>query len=149
MRALISGFVGACTLTATHQLVRNSLPDAPRLDKLGMQSLQKLLDFIGISASEEQLFNGSILGDLHLNPLYCAQVGDKKGIGTLTKGLMLGLTMGAGAVTLPEAISVDGKTTHKTPATTAMTLALYGLGGLSAALTAQVIGENRKPRKRK
>jgi hypothetical protein len=82
-------------------------------------------------------------GDLLLNTLYFSQVGDRKGFGSLAKGITLGITMGVGAVTLPDAVSLNGKTTHKTLATSAMTVALYGLGGLSAALAVQLVGKKK------
>jgi hypothetical protein len=146
LRAMASGFVGACALTVSHQLINHSRPDAPRLDKLGMQSLDKILKFAGVSLTEEQLFQGSLWGDLLLNTLYFSQVGDNKGFGAIVKGLTLGLTMGAGAVTLPGALPVDENATRKTPATMAMTIAIYGIGGLSAALAAQIIGQKKARR---
>lgn len=143
IRALMSGFAGACTLALAHQLVKQSLLEAPALDKPGMEGLRKLLGAVGVTLTREQLFKNSLAADILLNTLYFAQVGDKRGVGALVKGISLGVAMGSGAVALPDAIGLDGEATHKTVATAATTIALYGLGGLTAAMVAQIIGKSK------
>jgi hypothetical protein len=143
IRALLSGLIGACTLTATHQLLKRTRPDAPSLDKLGMQSLNKVLNMAGVHLNSDELFRQSLLGELILNTLYFSQVGENKGLETIAKGVTLGVTMGAGAVSLPAIAPVDGKTVHKNYSTALITIGLYALSGLSAALAAQAFGRNK------
>lgn len=41
LQALGSGLVGACALTLIHETARRFIPDAPRMDVLGMRAIAK------------------------------------------------------------------------------------------------------------
>jgi hypothetical protein len=54
-RALISGFVGARTLTLIHETARRVNPNAPRMDILGMRAISKSLRAMGINRQIAQV----------------------------------------------------------------------------------------------
>jgi p-aminobenzoyl-glutamate transporter AbgT len=143
LRPLINGFIGASVLTVAHQILKSQTPDAPRLDKLGMEGAAKVIDKFNLPVPKDKLYIVSMLSDLAMNTMYYSQVGNKRGFGTLSKGMTLGLTMGGGVTALPGLLGLDGDLSSKNKKTTLMTMGLYALGGLAAAAAAQVGGKKK------
>ena len=144
-RSLVNGFVGACCLTAAHQAVRLVTEDAPRMDVLGMRSLEKMLGSIGVSAPRgPALVAISVIGDLVCNTLYYSQVGSKSGFLTWSKGLSLGVAYGAAAMAAPPKLGLGSESSQKTMITKCLTVGLFGFGGLCAAAAAQVGSPQKK-----
>lgn len=54
LEALGSGLAGALALTAIHETMRHQRSDAPRMDLLGMQAIEKLLHAGSISVPNRQ-----------------------------------------------------------------------------------------------
>src|SRR5438034_754677 len=96
--ALLGGFAGAALLTATHETLRRAVPDAPRMDLLGMQALRKVLSKAGKpQPGRTELFLYTMAGDLLANTLYYS-LGGAKTRDPLARGLLLGISAGLGAV---------------------------------------------------
>lgn len=138
LRSLFNGLVGATALTVAHQLLKSKLPDAPRMDVLGMRGLEKVCTALGLETPKgEDLFKNAMIGDLVMNSLYYSQVGSNPGCATVMKGVSLGLTAGVGSASLPAMLGMGKDETQKTDRTMALTVGLYLLGGVAAAMAAQ------------
>jgi len=75
LAALGSGLAGACALTAIHETARRVLPEAPRMDVLGMRAIARA--FRAADAEEpprEQLRDLALAGDIISNSLYSTTV---------------------------------------------------------------------------
>jgi hypothetical protein len=131
-----SGVAGACALTLIHETVRRVVPDAPRMDVLGMRAIAKSMRAADAEPpAEDELHKLALAGDIVGNSLYYGLVG----LGGREKawlcGALLGLSAGVGAVLLPEPLGLGDDASARTPATKAMTIAWYLAGGLAAAAT--------------
>jgi hypothetical protein len=131
LKALGSGLVGACALTLIHETARRFIDDAPRMDVLGMRALAKAARVVDV-APPVTLHEAALVGDLVSNSVYYSLVGAGSREDALRNGALLGLAAGLGAVFLPEPLGLGRQPTERAPATQAMTVAWYLLGGLAA-----------------
>ncbi|HEX8073244.1 MAG TPA: hypothetical protein VF546_25080 [Pyrinomonadaceae bacterium] len=147
-RALGSGLAGACALTLVHEGARRVFADAPRVDLLGMRALARSYNAVGApTPAPDELFNRALVGEIVGNALYYSAVGWGARDGAWLRGALLGLAAGVGAAALPGPLGLGSDASARTPATQAMTIAWYTLGGLTAAaayefLTDAGISEN-------
>lgn len=134
LQSLGSGLAGACALTALHETARQFIPEAPRADILGMRAIKKIME----SADEEppaddELHDWALGGDVLSNTLYYSLIGLAKPENAILTGAALGLAAGVGAVALPGPMGLGTAPSSRTPATTAMTIGWYLVGGLVTA----------------
>lgn len=133
-RALGSGLVGACALTLIHESARRFLPNAPRMDVLGMRAIANTLDTVDKNPPPPgELHEMALIGDIVSNSIYYGLVGVGDKEGAWLRGSVLGLTAGVGAVLLPEPLGLGRQPDEHTPSTQLMTVAWYLAGGLAAA----------------
>lgn len=145
LRALGSGLAGACALTLIHEAARRVLPDAPRMDILGMRAMARSYRAVGAPTPDpDELFNRTLVGDIAGNALYYSLVGAGGRDGAWLRGAALGLAAGVGAVALPGPLGLGDDASARTPATQAMTVAWYALGGLAAAATYACLTDERE-----
>lgn len=139
-RAVISGVVGAGCLTMLHEVARQFVPRAPRVDVLGMRAIARSFEATGHARpSRSQLYWLALLGDFVSNSLYYSLIasGDRRGL--WRRGMILGGAAGLGAAVLPRPLGLGRQPNQQFPTTHLMTIAWYLLGGLAAAATAQVL----------
>ncbi|MCB2378784.1 hypothetical protein LGH70_14380 [Hymenobacter sp. BT635] len=142
-QALGSGLAGALVLTAIHETARRLLPDAPRMDVLGMRGLRKLLGKAHApQPAPDTLFNLTMAGDILSNGLYYSLVG--RGKEAWRRGTLLGLAAGVGGVVLPGPLGLGEAPSNRTRQTQLMTVAWYLLGGLAAAGASRAWSRARK-----
>ena len=135
-RAILSGFIGACTLTLIHETARRIVPNAPRMDILGMRAIEKSLRTVGFQTPENQrLHTAALVGDLLANSLYYSLVGVGREESVLLRGAGLGLASGLGGVLLPEPLGLGGEPSGRSTSTKVMTVGWYLAGAFAAALT--------------
>lgn len=131
--SLVGGLAGAAALTVTHEVLRHTVPNAPRMDLLGERSLNKILKTVGVRPLRGMpLFEATMAGDLLSNAATYALVGC--GPKAPVKGAVLGALLGLGAVFLPGPLGLGRAPSRRTHATEVMTIGLYTLGGLVAGL---------------
>lgn len=136
--ALFSGLAGASALTLLHQTIRQVSPDAPRMDVLGMRAIAKGFRQAGEELPpRQQLYRGAMAGDLVGNSLYYSFVGT--GPGALSRGALLGLTAGIGAVVLPGPLGLGTRPSGRSARTAAMALGIYLVGGLVAGAVSRAL----------
>jgi hypothetical protein len=143
LRPLGNGLIGAGILTLAHLFLKHIAANPPKMDVLGKHGMEKLLGTAGISITQDQLFNVTLIGDFLTNTIYFSQVRDKTGLLALARGFTCGCIAGAGAVALSAKSGMDGDVSHKTMRTTVVTISLYGLAGLASALAAQFHGKSK------
>jgi hypothetical protein len=132
--ALEGGVAGAAALTLIHETVKKAVPNAPRIDLLGMNALSKGLKVIGAKTpAERKLYGLALTGDLLSNTVFYSFAGIGKKENALLRGSMLGLAAGLGAVLLPKPMGLNENATNKTIQTKIITVGLYVVGGLVAA----------------
>ena len=140
LSALGSGLAGACALTALHETTRRTIPDAPRMDVLGMRAIRGLMRCCGQKPpSGDALHELALGGDVVSNTLYYSLVGTGNADTAPARGLMLGIAAGVGAVVLPGPLGLGTGPSSRTFATQAMTVGMYALGGLAAGWAFQCL----------
>ena len=132
MKALAAGFAGACALTILHEILRRSVPRAPRLDILGMRSIAKGMRMAG-QKPPEKLHETALAGDLLANTAYYSLVGAAGSEKAMLTGSLLGVGAGLGAVLLPKPMGLGVGPSDRTVGTQAMAVSLYLTGGMLAA----------------
>ncbi|RYZ21885.1 MAG: hypothetical protein EOO16_11360 [Chitinophagaceae bacterium] len=144
--ALLGGLTGSALLTATHETLRRTVPQAPRMDLLGMQAIRKMLHKGNASQpNTAQLFWITMAGDLVTNALYYS-LGGVKAKNPVVRGAILGLAAGIGGVLLPGPMGLDERNSSRSTATALMTIGIYTLGGLAAGLALRLLQRKREPK---
>jgi hypothetical protein len=145
-KALATGAAGAATVTLAHEVVRQLVPDPPRMDRLGMVALARVLRATGASVpGAEKLRGYTLVGDLVGNALYYAPVG-MSGKRPLLRGLALGIAAGLGAVLLTPVLGLPRRHRGLTLRTKAITVGLYALGGVAAAAMSSLLDRPMRAR---
>jgi hypothetical protein len=131
IRSLVGGLVGSLTLTMLHQALKNNYTDAPRMDLLGEEALEKGFDKLGIEQPDHaSVENLALAGDIIFNALFFSIAATT--ISSCSKGTLLGIAAGLGGVYLPEKLGLNPAYSNKTPQTKVLTVGLYALGGYVA-----------------
>ena len=134
LASITSGLAGSVALTLLHQVMKNNVSNAPRMDKLGMEAMETSLDKVGLPVpAKEELYNKTLAGDLVANTSYYSMVGliPRNSIAT---GAVLGALAGIGAIGLPGKMGLNNQHTNKTTKTKLLTVALYLSAGLIAGM---------------
>lgn len=135
-KALESGFVGAGALTLVHETARRLVPEAPRMDVLGMRAIERVMQGINLEPPKRNtLHRVTLAGDIVSNGLYYSLVGIGGRQGVWVRGMLLGLAAGIGALVLPGPLGLGTAPSKRMKATRAMTVAWYTAGALVAAET--------------
>jgi hypothetical protein len=145
--ALEGGVAGAAALTLIHETVKKAVPNAPRMDLLGMNAMAKGLKVIGArTPGERELYGWSLTGDLLSNTIFYSFAGIGKKENALVKGATLGLIAGLGAVFLPKPLGLNEEASNRTIETKIMTVGLYVIGGLVAAGVMKLLDRTKTKR---
>lgn len=131
LRSLIGGLVGSLTLTMLHQALKNNYSDAPRMDLLGEEAIEKGYHAFGAEAPEEEkLEKMALAGDIIFNALFFSVAATT--ISSCSKGTLLGIAAGLGGIYLPEKLGLNPEHSNRTVQTKVLTVGLYALGGYVA-----------------
>lgn len=142
LRALGSGLVGAVALNLLHETARQFIADAPRVDVLGKRAIAAAYDATGHEPPpDDELYALAMAGDIVSNSLYYSLVGMGDRRNALLCGALLGFGAGVGAVALPGKLGLGSAPSARTPATQAMTIAWYTVGGLAAAAAYRMLSD--------
>lgn len=142
---LAGGLAGATALTLIHESIKAVVPQAPRVDRLGMQAIEKGLRKANKTVpNQSTVFAMALAGDLISNALYysAAGIGSEKNI--WIRSSVLGLSAGLGAVLLPEPLGLSQRYTNKTVATKIMTVGMYVAGSLVATAVIKLLNKRKR-----
>jgi hypothetical protein len=131
---LAGGAIGALTTNLLHETVRRTIPNAPRVDLLGMQALAKLISGKTEPPTGKALYASALAGDLLSNSLYFSLIGRFPREHTVKAGALVGALAGIGAVVLPGRMGLSEELTTRTNTTKALTIALYTAGGIATGM---------------
>lgn len=144
-KAVLSGLVGAATVTFLNETVRRVAPEtAPRMEILGMRAMKA-----GFEAAEaevpprRELIKMAFGGEVVSNTAYYSLVGLAEPESAVGVGAALGLAAGIGAVALPGAMGLGDEPSRRSAATMAMTVGWYTMGGIAAGLVARALGSEQ------
>ena len=138
---MAGGLAGAVALTLVHETMRRFVPNAPRMDVLGMRSIEKLMTKADAEPPQDKdkLHTWALTGDVVSNSLYYSLAGT--GSNAWWRGAALGAAAGLGAVYLPGPLGLGEAPSNRTTQTQLMTVGYYLLGGLVAAALGYALGE--------
>lgn len=137
--ALMSGLVGASTVTLLHETARRIRSDAPRMDILGMRGLAALMGLVDVEPPDRDRMHSLAMGaDIVSNGLYYSMVGSNDDRVWL-RGVLLGVVAGVGGVVLPPLLGLGSKPSARTTETKLMTFAWYFAGGIAAAAASRLL----------
>jgi hypothetical protein len=137
-----TGLAGACALTCLHESARRTVPNAPRMDVLGMRAIDKTVRAVGAEPPHgDRLHNWALGGDLVSNSLFYSLVAAGDRDGAWVRGAILGLAAGPGAVVLPGPLGLGSAPSNRTNATRLMTVGWYVAGGLAAAAAYRLLSD--------
>ena len=143
LHSFLGGLAGAVTLTATHQLLQKFITNAPRMDLLGEEALEKMTDKMDVVVDDDTLYNVTLAGDIAGNTLYYSLAGIGSNKHTCTRGSLLGVAAGIGGVILPKYLGLNNKHSDKTLETKLLTVGLYTLSGAVAGSIIKCLGKKR------
>ena len=137
--AAVSGMAGAVAVTTVHQVARLLTDDAPRMDVVGVRALTRGVHMADLALpGPATLHNAALAGDLVCNSAYYALAT------TWTRGIVLGLAAGVGALVLPPRMGLGDPPKSDRLSNKVMTVAWYLAGGLASAATATCLARWRE-----
>ena len=143
IKALTAGLAGAVVLTLTHQVLQKLFKDAPRMDLMGEEALQKTAHKMDVDLPKEKSYGLTLAADIAANSLYYALAAMGSPKNALLRSSVLGLAAGAGGVLLPKHIGLNNAYSNRKPATRLMTMAIYSLGALVSGKLVKALDKKR------
>jgi hypothetical protein len=131
---IIGGLAGAVALNILHESVKRIDHAAPRVDLVGEEALDKILEKTDNKPLEGNiLYTATLAGDLLSNAFYYSLigVGNKKHI--FLRGAIYGTAAGIGALELTRPMGLSDAPVTRTDETKILTVGYYLLGGFIAA----------------
>jgi len=148
-QALLAGGTGALLLNLVHESVRRVRPEAPRVDILGQEMLARIFRRgSGKSPKGQHLYLSALAADLLSNTLYYSLVGIGSSRYAGRRGLLLGIAGGLGTLFFPRVLNLSRRRVARTAQTRWMTVGWYTLGGISAGLLGQWMGNDSSKKDR-
>jgi hypothetical protein len=137
---IIGGLAGAVALNLLHETVKRLDPDAPRIDLVGEEGMNRLMKKAGEEPLEgNALFAATLAGDIVTNALYYSTIGAGNQKHLLRRGVTVGLSAGLGALALTRKMGFDDSPITRTNKTKLMTVGYYVFGGIVAATTIKAL----------
>lgn len=141
---IIGGLAGAVALNLLHETVRRLDREAPRLDLVGEEGMNRLMLKIGAEPLEgNALYAATMAGDLMSNALYYSTIGFGDRKHPIRQGAVLGISAGLGALTLTKSMGLDDTPINRSSKSKVMTIGYYLFGGLIAGATIKALRAQR------
>jgi hypothetical protein len=142
---LAGGLAGATAVTLIHESIRQVVPQAPRMDRLGMEAIAKGLRKAGKKVpKEDALFTVAMAGDLVSNAMFYSLAGIGSEENIWKRSALLGLAAGLGAVVLPSPLGLNKRHSNRTLATKVMTVGLYVAGSLVTTAVIKLLNKKKQ-----
>lgn len=137
---IIGGIAGSIALNLLHESVKRFDHDAPRVDLVGEEAINKILTGAGSEPLHgNTLYAATLAGDVLSNASYYSLIGMGRDKFTLARGVVYGLAAGLGAVGLTEPLGLRDAPVTRTDKTKIMTIGYYLFGGVVTALTIKAL----------
>ncbi|MGE6219170.1 hypothetical protein [Nubsella zeaxanthinifaciens] len=140
IRNTTAGFVGAIALNAIHEIIRKNVKNAPQINLLGAEAVNKTLSMAGAHPIQHpnDLYKITLETDIIANTAYYSIIGGK-GKYIWPKAIIMGLSAGIGALKMPEPLGLDDTPVTHTNTTKALTVGYYLFGALVTAAMLKTI----------
>jgi hypothetical protein len=136
----IGGLAGAATLTILNETFKRFDPEAPRLDCVGEEGMNKLMEKAGADPLEgDALYVATLTGDLLSNAVYYSLIGKGKRKFLLARGILYGLGAGIGNLEVARRMNIDDAPLTRSEKTRFMTVGYYLVGGIMTALAIKAL----------
>lgn len=147
IHALGAGLAASASLSLIHELTRRVVPEAPRMDEVGMRAIARTLRKVDQPVPpRKKLFEITLIADLISNALYYSLVGvGKDSQQVWLRGGILGLLAGVGAAVLPSSMGLGDEPVGRTPLTRIMTVLYYTYAGFAAAAVYRLLHKPSQP----
>ncbi|SDK28501.1 hypothetical protein SAMN05421823_102351 [Catalinimonas alkaloidigena] len=133
--SFLGGMAGAVALTAVHESIRQVVPQAPRIDLVGIRAINSIIRGTDFKQPDAETKRGMALsGDLMANATFYSLAGT-----SWAKGVLLGLGAGLGGLILPGKLGLGDAPTNRTTETQVMTVGYYVLGGIAAVAATRAL----------
>lgn len=140
VKNLIAGLSGAIALNILHETLKKESNNTPRVDLLGQDALQKTLHYFGTSIDHKRdLYKATLAGDIIGNTLYYSLIGAGNPLLIWPKAVVMGLSAGIGAITLPEPMGLDPEPVAKNDSRRVLTVGYYVFGALVTGLVLKML----------
>jgi len=131
---IVAGIGGAIALNILHESLKHCNNDMPRIDLLGEEALQKVLNRFGKEiTNENELYAATLAGDLFSNSAYYSLIGAAGKKNVWPAAVALGLAAGIGAIVLPKPMGLNPQPVAHNTKAKALTIAYYLTGALVTA----------------
>jgi hypothetical protein len=133
IKNMTAGLMGAVALNILHEVVRKNVPNAPHINLLGSEAINKTLIQVGAPiVNADELYKVTLEADLIANATYYAMIGGK-GKYIWPRAIAMGLSAGIGAIQLPKPMGLDPTPVTRTTQTKVLTVGYYLFGALVTA----------------
>jgi hypothetical protein len=137
---LLGGLAGAVALNILHETVRRMDKDAPRVDLVGEEGLNKMMEKVGAEPLEgKALYAATMAGDLLSNALYYSTIGMGRDRWLLFRGTTYGVSAGLGALKYTSKMGLNDAPINRNQKTRLMAVGYYLFGGLITACTIRAL----------
>jgi hypothetical protein len=133
MNAFLSGAAGAIALNFIHECSRKAVPDAPRMDIIGMRAMSKLSRAAGLEPPRN-LRTATLGADVVANTLYYSAAALGGPNHAIALGTVLGVAGGIGGVLLPGPLGLGNSEANRKWSTQIMVVGMYAMAGVLAGL---------------
>jgi hypothetical protein len=141
---ILGGLAGAVALNLLHETVRRLDPEAPRIDLVGEEGMNRLMLKAGAEPLEgNALYTATMAGDVMSNALYYSTIGFGNRKHLIRRGAVLGISAGLGALALTKKMGLDDQPVNRSEKTKIMTIGYYLFGGLVAGATIKALRKKR------
>lgn len=143
INALLGGAAGAIALNFMHECSRKTVPDAPRMDIIGMRAMSELSRAAGFEPPRN-LRTVTLGADVVANTLYYSAAALGGPTHAIALGTVLGLAGGIGGVLLPGPLGLGSAEANRTRSTQIMVVGMYATAGLLAGLIYKLAAKSER-----
>jgi hypothetical protein len=134
IKNIIGGLAGAVALNILHETVKRFYHNAPRVDLIGEEGLNKALKTSGAAPLQgNALYAATLASDLVSNGIYYSLIGIGKKRNLIIRGITYGAAAGIGALELIKPMGLSDAPVTRTDQTRILTVGYYIFGGIIAA----------------
>jgi len=139
IKNIAAGLIGSVALNILHETVRKNVKNAPEVNLLGAEAVNKTLGHYGRPIQDpNDLHKVTLELDLIANAAYYSAIGGS-GKYIWPKAIAMGLGAGLGALKLPKPLGLDPTPVTETTQKQALTVGYYLFGALVTALALKTI----------
>lgn len=139
IKNIAAGLIGSVALNILHESVRKNVNNAPEINLLGAEAVNKTLSQYGRPIQDpDDLHKVTLELDLIANAAYYSAIGSS-GKYIWPKAIAMGLSAGIGALKLPKPLGLDPSPVTETTQKQVLTVGYYLFGALVTALALKTI----------